>query len=46
MPISFIQVQVTKEMEGMEIQLPSATRNMFVDGECGNDVTKYVGELT
>ncbi|KAI6126904.1 putative YAH1-ferredoxin of the mitochondrial matrix [Pisolithus sp. B1] len=27
------QVQVTKEMDGMEIRLPSATRNMFVDGK-------------
>ncbi|KAL4076687.1 2Fe-2S ferredoxin-type domain-containing protein [Scleroderma yunnanense] len=27
------QVLVTKEMDGTEIQLPSATRNMFVDGK-------------
>ncbi|KAI6015249.1 ferredoxin [Pisolithus orientalis] len=27
------QVQVTKEMDGTEIRLPSATRNMFVDGK-------------
>ncbi|KAF9224677.1 ferredoxin [Gyrodon lividus] len=27
------QVYVTKEMDGMEISLPSATRNMFVDGK-------------
>jgi len=26
------QVHITKDMEGMNIQLPSATRNMFVDG--------------
>ena len=27
------QVCLTKAMEGMNVQLPSATRNMFVDGE-------------
>ncbi|KIJ62103.1 hypothetical protein HYDPIDRAFT_136616 [Hydnomerulius pinastri MD-312] len=27
------QVIVTKEMDGMEVRLPSATRNMFVDGK-------------
>ncbi|KAH7882882.1 putative YAH1-ferredoxin of the mitochondrial matrix [Phlebopus sp. FC_14] len=27
------QVHVTKEMDGMEVRLPSATRNMFVDGK-------------
>lgn len=27
------QVLVTKEMDGSEIRLPSATRNMFVDGK-------------
>ena len=27
------QVCVTKDMDGMEIRLPSATRNMFVDGK-------------
>lgn len=27
------QVLVTKEMDGTEIRLPSATRNMFVDGK-------------
>ena len=26
------QVQVTKELDGMTVTLPSATRNMFVDG--------------
>jgi hypothetical protein len=26
------QVVLTKDMENMDIQLPSATRNMFVDG--------------
>jgi hypothetical protein len=27
------QVKLTREMDGMEATLPSATRNMFVDGE-------------
>ncbi|EGO01048.1 hypothetical protein SERLA73DRAFT_50800, partial [Serpula lacrymans var. lacrymans S7.3] len=27
------QVQLTPELDGMEVQLPSATRNMFVDGK-------------
>lgn len=27
------QVHVTRDMDGMEIRLPSATRNMFVDGK-------------
>ncbi|KAF8995269.1 2Fe-2S ferredoxin-type domain-containing protein [Cyathus striatus] len=27
------QVKLTKEMGGMEVRLPSATRNMFVDGK-------------
>ncbi|KAF8128945.1 2Fe-2S ferredoxin-type domain-containing protein [Boletus edulis] len=27
------QVHVTKDMDGTEIRLPSATRNMFVDGK-------------
>ncbi|KAI5989433.1 hypothetical protein EDC04DRAFT_2816365 [Pisolithus marmoratus] len=27
------QVRVTKEMDGMEVRLPRATRNMFVDGK-------------
>lgn len=27
------QVKVTKELDGMVAQLPSATRNMYVDGE-------------
>jgi hypothetical protein len=27
------QVKVTKELEGMTITLPGATRNMYVDGE-------------
>ena len=26
------QVIVTKEMSGMKVQLPSATRNFYVDG--------------
>jgi ferredoxin len=26
------QVHLTKEMDGMSVQLPAATRNMFVDG--------------
>ena len=26
------QVKVTKELDGMTVTLPSATRNMFVDG--------------
>ena len=28
------QVKLTKELDGMTATLPSATRNMFVDGEC------------
>lgn len=28
------QVHLTKAMEGMSVSLPSATRNMFVDGAC------------
>jgi len=28
------QVKVTKEIDGMVAQLPSATRNMYVDGKC------------
>ena len=28
------QVKLTKEMDGMSAALPSATRNMFVDGVC------------
>lgn len=27
------QVHVTKDLDGMTVTLPSATRNMFVDGE-------------
>jgi len=27
------QVKLTRELDGMEAMLPSATRNMFVDGE-------------
>lgn len=27
------QVKVTKEQDGMKVQLPAATRNMYVDGE-------------
>ena len=27
------QVKLTKELDGMTATLPSATRNMFVDGE-------------
>jgi ferredoxin len=27
------QVLLTKAMDGMSVQLPAATRNMFVDGE-------------
>ncbi|KAH0831040.1 2Fe-2S ferredoxin-type domain-containing protein [Lanmaoa asiatica] len=27
------QVHITRDMDGMEIRLPSATRNMFVDGK-------------
>lgn len=27
------QVLLTKELDGMDATLPSATRNMFVDGE-------------
>ena len=27
------QVKITKELDGMVAQLPSATRNMYVDGE-------------
>ena len=26
------QVKVTKDMDGMSVQLPAATRNMYVDG--------------
>lgn len=26
------QVKVTEEMEGMEVRLPAATRNFYVDG--------------
>lgn len=28
------QVQLTRELDGMTATLPSATRNMFVDGGC------------
>jgi ferredoxin len=28
------QVKLTRELDGMNVQLPSATRNMFVDGAC------------
>lgn len=28
------QVLLTKELDGITATLPSATRNMFVDGEC------------
>jgi ferredoxin-2, mitochondrial len=27
------QVLLKKELDGMDVQLPAATRNMFVDGE-------------
>lgn len=27
------QVHVTKDLDGMTVKLPSATRNMYVDGE-------------
>jgi len=28
------QVKLTKELDGMDVTLPAATRNMFVDGAC------------
>ena len=28
------QVRLTKELDGMVVTLPAATRNMYVDGEC------------
>ncbi|PFH53485.1 hypothetical protein AMATHDRAFT_73306 [Amanita thiersii Skay4041] len=28
------QVKMTKELDGITVTLPAATRNMFVDGEC------------
>jgi ferredoxin-2, mitochondrial len=30
------QVKLTRELDGMEATLPSATRNMFVDGDCSS----------
>ena len=32
------QVKVTRELDGITCTLPSATRNMFVDGMCLSDI--------
>ena len=33
------QVKVTRELDGITCTLPSATRNMFVDGMCLFDIS-------
>jgi hypothetical protein len=39
------QVKVTRELDGITCTLPSATRNMFVDGMCLFDISSLLFDI-